>query len=154
MPTSEARIGWGGAVFLSTDNTEANLTELAEVVDTDFPEDQADEEEVTHLKSPGRRKEFIAGLIDANSVSVTMNYIPGSATDILLTAAKVAGTTRKVRFEIPDDTGTGTIDWNITTSCFVKSYRPDKMAAGTKMTATAVLRITGAQQQGAGASGS
>lgn len=151
---TDARIGWGGAVFLSTDNTEANLTELVEVVDCDFPSDETDEVDATHLKSPGRRKEFISGLIDGGSVAVMMNYSPGSATDLLLTAAKTTGTTRKVRFEIPDDSGTGAIDWNITTSAFVKKYAPDKMSPEGKITATATLRITGAQEQGAGAAGS
>lgn len=149
-----ARIGWGGEVHLSTDNTEANLVELAEVVDTDFPQDEAAEEEATHLKSPGKRKEFLQGLIDGGSCSVTMNYVPGSATDLLLTAAKEVGTTRKVRFVIPDESGTGAADWNIVTSCFVKRYSPDKMSAGSKITATAVLRITGGQEQGSGGSGS
>lgn len=154
MATSGARIGWGGKVLVSTDNTEANLTELSEVVSCTFPQDQADEVDVTHLQSPGRRKEFISGLIDGGEVTVTLNYQPGSATDILLTAAKTAGTTRKVRFEIPDDTGTGTIDWNFTTSGFVKKYAPDTMEAGNKITATATIRITGAQEQGAGVAGS
>lgn len=153
MAESEARIGWGGGVLLSTDLTEGNLTDLGEVIDTDFPQDEADEEEVTHLKSPGRRKEFIAGLIDANAVSATMNYVPGSATDLLLTNAKEDGTKRKIRFVIPADDGSGDPDWNITTTCFVKKYGPDKMTTG-KITATAIFRITGAQEQGAGASGS
>jgi hypothetical protein len=149
-----ARIGWGGKVYVSTDNTEANLAELAEVVDATFPQDQVDEVDATHLQSPGRRKEFISGLIDGGECTVTMNYDPGSATDLLLTAAKDAGTTRKVRFVIPDNSGTGAADWNIVTSAFVKKYAPDRMAAGEKITATATLRITGAQEQGTGASGS
>jgi hypothetical protein len=152
--TQQARIGWGGKVYLSTDATEANLTELALVVDCTFPQDNADEVDVTHLQSPGKRKEYIAGLIDAGSVTVTLNYDPGSATDLLLTAAKEAGTTRSVRFIVPSEAGDGSADWNFTTSGFVKQYAPDKMAAGEKIAATAVIRITGAQQQGAGAAGS
>src|SRR5688500_7097059 len=93
---SEARIGWGGELWVSTDNTEANLVELAEVRDVSFPQDEADEHEVTHLKSPGRRKEFIQGLIDGGEMTATVNYDPGSATDLLLTAAKTTGTTRKI----------------------------------------------------------
>jgi hypothetical protein len=154
MADSLARIGWGGKVFLSTDDTEANLTELAEVVSCTFPQDQADEVEVTHLQSPGRRKEYKAGLIDGGDCTVTLNYVPGSATDVLLTAAKNTADTRKVRFEIPDNSGTGTIEWNITTQCFVKKYAPDTLEAAGKITATATLRITGAQEQGAGAAGS
>ena len=151
---TNARIGWGGKVYLATDNTEGTLELLSEVVDCTFPQDNADEVEVTHLASPGKRKEYIAGLIDAGSVTVTLNYDPGGATDLLLTAAKEAGTTRKVRFVIPSEVGDGSADWNFTTSGFVKQYAPDKMAAGDKITATAVIRITGAQEQGAGASGS
>jgi hypothetical protein len=151
---TEARIGWGGKVFLATDNTEGTLTQLAEVVTATFPSDETDEVEATHLLSPGRRKEFISGLIDGGEVTVTMNYDPGSATDILLTDAKTTGTTRKVRFEIPDTSGTGAIDWNFTTSCFIKKYAPDQMSAADKITATATLRITGDLEQGTGASGS
>lgn len=151
---TNARIGWGGKVYISTDATEANLTELAEVVDCTFPTDETDEVEATHLQSPGRRKEFIAGLIDGGEVTITNNYDPGSSTDLLLTAAKEAGTTRKVRFVIPDNSGTGAADWNIVTSGFVKKYAPDRMSAGDKITTTTTLRITGAQEQGAGAAGS
>jgi xanthine/CO dehydrogenase XdhC/CoxF family maturation factor len=151
---TEARIGWGGKLFLSTDNTEANLVQLAEVVSCTFPQDQADEVEVTHLLSPGRRKEFKAGLIDGGDVTVQLNYVPLGATDLLLVAARTTGDTRKVRFEIPDDSGTGTIDANVTTQAFVKRYAPDNMEPGSKITATLILRITGDQEQGAGASGS
>ena len=152
--TQQARIGWGGKVLLGTDDTEATLTELALVIDCTFPQDNADEVEVTHLQSPGKRKEYIAGLIDAGSVTITSNYDPGSATDLLLTAAKEAGDTRSVRFVVPSEAGDGTADWNFTTSGFVKQYAPDKMAAGEKITATTVIRISGAQQQGTGAAGS
>lgn len=151
---TEARIGWGGEIHVSTDNTEANLVELSEVTDCTFPSDEVDEVEATHLKSPNRRKEFISGLRDGGECTINLNYVPGSATDLLLTAALEAGTTRKVRFVIPDDSGTGSADWNITTSGFVKRYSPDGMSPGDKMSATAVLRITGAQEQGTGETGS
>lgn len=151
---TNARIGWGGKVYLSTDNTEANLAELAEVVEVTFPSDETDEVEATHLQSPGRRKEFIAGLIDGGEVTIMNNYDPGSATDLLLTDAKENGTTRKVRFVIPDTSGTGAAEWNIVASGFVKKYAPDRMSAADKITTTTTLRITGAVEQGTGASGS
>lgn len=151
---TDARIGWGGKVLLSTDNTEANLTELAEVVDCTFPQDETEEVDATHLQSPGRRREFLSGMIDGGEVTVNLNYVPGGATDLLLTAALEAGTARKVRFVIPDESGAGTADWNITTSGFVKRYAPDTMSPGEKIGAVAVIRITGAQEQGSGASGS
>lgn len=151
---TEARIGWGGELHLSTDNTEANLFELAEVRSVDFPQDEADEHEVTTLKSPGRRKEFLQGLIDGGEFTATFNYVPGGATDLLLTAAKEVGTHRKTRIVVPDDSGTGAADWNFTFSTFVKRYTPDTMEPNAPITATAVFRVTGDVQQGAGETGS
>lgn len=151
---TEARTGWGGELWLSTDNTEGNLTELAEVRECGFPQDETDESDATHLKSPGRRKEFKAGLIDGGEFTATLNYVPGGATDLLLTAAKSDGTTRKLRIVIPDESGTGTADWNMVTSCFVKRYAPDTMVPGEVITATAVFRVTGDLEQGTGESGS
>ncbi len=151
---SNARIGWGGKVLLGTSALESTLTQLAEVIDTTFPSDETDEVDVTHLLSPGRRKEFKAGLIDGGEMTLTLNHDPGSATDLLLSAALAAGDTRSVRVIIPSEAGDGSADWNITTSGFVKKYAVDRMAAGDKITSTAVIRITGDQEQGAGAAGS
>jgi hypothetical protein len=151
---TEARIGWGGKLFLSTDNTEANLFQLEEVRSTGFPQDTTDEHEVTHLLSANRRKEYIQGLVDGGEFTATFNYDPGSATDLALEDAKSTGTTRKCRIEIPDTSGTGTIDWNFTFSCFIKKYAPDNMEPNTPITATATFRITGDVEQGTGAAGS
>lgn len=151
---TEARIGWGGRLYLSTDNTEANLTELLEVRECGFPQDETDEAEATHLRSPGKRKEFVSGLIDGGEFTATINYVPGSATDLLLTDAKATGDTRKIRIVVPDESGTGAADWNIVTSAFVKKYAPERMVPGEVITATATFRVSGAQEQGAGAAGS
>lgn len=149
-----ARIGWGGKLYLSTDNTEANLALIDEVVECGFPADEVDEAEATHLNSPGRRKEFVPGLIDGGEFTATMNYVPGSASDLLLTGAKDAGDVRKIRIVIPDETGAGTADWNMVVSAFVKKYAPDNMTTGEVIRATATFRVTGAVEQGAGAAGS
>lgn len=151
---TDARIGWGGELWVSSDNTEANLVELAEVRECTFPQDEVEESDATHLKSPGRRREFKAGLIDGGEFTATLNYVPGSATDLLLTGAKVDGTTRKIRIVIPDDSGTGAADWNMVTSAFVKRYAPDTMVPGEVITATATFRVTGDLEQGTGESGS
>jgi hypothetical protein len=151
---TEARIGWGGRLYLSTNNTEAGLVELEEVREVGFPQDETDEHEVTHLRSPGRRKEFIQGLIDGGEFTSSFNYVPGGATDLALTDAKNDGTTRKVRIVIPDDTGAGTADWNFTFSAFVKRYSPENMEPNAPITSTATFRVTGAVEQGSGASGS
>lgn len=151
---TEARIGWGGKFYLGTADTEASLVQMQEVVEIGFPTDETDEVEATHLLSPGRRKEFVAGLIDGGEFNVVTNYDPGSATDLAFTDAKDTGTTRKVRIVVPDNSGTGAADWNIVVSGFVKKYAPDNMTAGDVIKATATIRVTGALEQGTGAAGS
>jgi hypothetical protein len=151
---SEARIGWGGKLYLATDNTEATLTLLAEVTNVGFPQEETDEHEVTHLNSPNRHKEFIQGLIDSGSFDAGGNYDPGSATDLLLTDAKETGTVRKARIVVPDNDGLGTAAWNFTFSCFVKKYAPDTLEPNTPIKWTATFRVTGAPEQGTGAAGS
>lgn len=151
---TEARIGWGGKFYLGTADTEASLVQMQEVMSVGFPSDETDEVEATHLLSPGRRKEFVAGLIDGGEFNVVMNYVPGSATDLAFTDAKDTGSTRKTRIVIPDNSGTGAADWNIVVSGFVKKYAPDEMTTGEIIRATATIRVTGALEQGAGAAGS
>lgn len=151
---TEARIGWGGKFYLGTANTEVSLVQMQEITEVGFPADETDEVEATHLLSPGRRKEFVAGLIDGGEFNVVMNYVPGSTTDLAFTDAKDLGTTRKVRIVVPDDSGTGAADWNITVSGFVKKYTPDNMTTGDVIKATATIRVTGALEQGTGDSGS
>lgn len=150
---TDARIGWGGELHLSTDDDVANLVELVEITSVGFPQDEADEHEVTHLKSPNRRKEFIQGLIDGGEIPFSGNYVPGSATDVLLTGAKATGTHRKCRIVVPDDSGTGTADWNFTFTVFVKTYRPDNMEPNSPITMSGTMRVTGGLTQGAGESG-
>jgi hypothetical protein len=142
---SEARIGWGGEVHLSTDGTTTALVELVEVTSFGLPDEDVDEVEVTHLKSPNRRKEFIAGLSDGGEVEVSLNYVPGSATDELIRAAKAAGDTRAIRFVIPDQSGAP--EWQIDTFAFVKGYARGPVSAGDKIDSTVRFRITGAQTE-------
>lgn len=139
---SDALIGWGAGVQLHNGTT---LVELDEVVSFPLPEDQADEIEVTHLKSPDRRREYIAGLIDGGTVEVELNYVPNSETDQLIRAARSAADVRTIVFTIPDgDTG-----WEITTSAFVQGYARGPVAVDQKMNAVVRFRITGAQTEAA-----
>lgn len=144
---TEARIGWGGEFHLSTDDDPANYAEMVEVASFGLPDDQSDEVEVTHLKSPNRRKEFISGLTDGGEVEISFNYDPGSATDLALRDAKDDGDTRAVKFVIPDQVGDP--EWKIETFGFVKGYSRGPVAAGEKIAATVRVRITGAQTEGA-----
>lgn len=58
-----------------------NGVELAEVTAVKPPGATADRVEATHMQSPGRRREYIAGLIDTGEATFSINWIPGNATD-------------------------------------------------------------------------
>lgn len=145
--TTEARIGWGAEVQVSTSSAVAGLVEIGEVTSFNLPSDEADEHEVTHFKSADRRKEFISGLIDGGEATVTVNYVPGSASDLLLTDAQEAGDTRAIRFIIPDQVGVAA--WQITAAGFIKRYSPDTVQPNAPITATFTIRFTGAKSQAA-----
>lgn len=141
---SDALLGWGASVQL---HNGTSLVELVEVVSFPLPEDEADEVEVTHLKSPDRRREYIQGLIDGGTVDVELNYIPNSPTDVLIRAQRSAAAVRTIVFTVPD----GEDGWEITTSAFIKGYARGPVAAGDKMNAVVRFRISGAQTEAAAA---
>lgn len=83
-------IGYGCEYWLADED--GTLVELVGVFNMAPPNDIADKVEVTHYKSPDMRKQYIAGLLDAEDIVIEMNYAPGSPTDQLCVSSK-----RKVR---------------------------------------------------------
>ncbi len=143
---TEARTGWGGEFHLSTDDDPANYVELEEVVSFGLPDDTVDEVEATHLKSANKRKEFIAGLIDGGDITVEINYVPGSITDLALRDARDGRDIRAVKCVIPDINGDA--DHKVETFGFLKGYSRGPIEAGAKIASTATFRITGDQSEG------
>jgi hypothetical protein len=139
--TQEPRTGWGGEVHLSSDATTANLYELVQVVSFGLPQPETADVESTHLKSPGKRREFIAGLIDGGSVDVVLNYRPGSDSDIKIRSARDARDVRAIRFVIPDQAGDP--EWQVDTTGLVTAYKPGDVTADGKIEATMTVRISG-----------
>lgn len=135
--------GWGGQFWLH-DGTQ--LVKLDRVTEMGLPEDTTDEHEVTTLEAPGRFKEYIAGLRDGGEFSVTMNYIPGSATDTLCRAAKTAADVRPYKCVVPGTDGTPERQFEGT--CFAKSYNPDPLNPNAPKKITLVLRNAGAVTEG------
>ena len=135
---TSALIGWSTQFWL--DNASGVLTELAEILAVTPPNPQVDDVEATHFKSPNRRREYIAGLIEDGEGTFEMNYVPGSATDILIRAAIADGVARSYKIAIPDgDAGL----WEITGECIVKGYERN-IPIDDRMTATLTVRFTGA----------
>lgn len=143
---SEARIGAGSEFHLA--NAAAQLTELDEVTEIPFAEETRDDVEVTHFKSPGRRKEYKGGLIEPGEGSLMLNYIPGSATDVLLAEAHADGKARAYKAVLPDEAGEPA--WEIEGFLIVKS-RGRNVPIGDRMTQTVSVRFTGATEEAAAA---
>ena len=138
---TEASTGYAGEVFLSTDSTTANLTELVEVVSFSLPSDTAERVETTHLKSPNRRREYTTGMIDPGELEVTLNFRPGTDTDLLIEAALTSGDLRAVRFNIPE---LGVLKYTYDTTVTVLGYDKGEVTADGKMEATVTLAVSGA----------
>lgn len=131
--------GWGGEFHL---HNGIALTELEKVEEIGFPEDTADELETTTLKSQGRRKEFMAGMIDGGSFTVPIIHVAGSATDLLCRAAKNAGDVRPWRTGVPTDDGT-IVEFFDGTG-FVSGYSIAPLRPNEVQKATLTIRVSGA----------
>jgi hypothetical protein len=136
----EASVGWNGEAWLSTDATVTNLAELVQVVSFGLPSSTGERVETTHLKSPNRRREYTSGLIDGGEIEVTINFRPGSDTDVLLEAAQVAGDERAARFNVPE---LGVPTWTYDVTVIVLSYDKGEVSADGKMEASITMAVTG-----------
>ena len=116
---SDVKIGYGAQFYM--DSALGAETKLAEVTQIGLPNPQQSDVEATHFESPGRAREYVPGLIDNGEITIGLNYIGGSETDLLLTAAMASGDVRDCRVVIPAEDGT----WQFSFSGIVKGYEKD-----------------------------
>lgn len=85
--TTNAAIGYSTTFGIKNGGgTYDNVAEVTKVKPPNYSRDAVD---ATHMESPDRFREYIAGLMDAGEVSIELNYVP--ATSDVLVAAMVAG---------------------------------------------------------------
>lgn len=140
MAASNALLGYGCVVEVSTSGLSPDvLTPIDEVITISPPTSKSDQIDVTHMQSPNRRREFIAGLTDGGEFSCEMNFVPGGNTDDFLFAiinTPVGQSKRRfIRLSFP----------NGTTWFFQGDLTDYTIAApvDNKMTATAVFKVSG-----------
>lgn len=100
MPDTQARIGHGITMEMADIATPTVFTYLSEIFDVTPPSDTTDTPDATHMQSPNKTREFIDGLTDPGEASFEMNYVPGSASDKALMAAK--GKRKWLRLTFPN----------------------------------------------------
>ncbi len=124
-------------VYLETGDgvSPETFTEVAEVFSFGGPNEDSEEIDVTHLRSPGRRREYIQSYLDAGELPINMNWVTGDAAQEALIAEYDTGTINNRRLNFPD----GSV---LTFQAYVKS-RSTPAAVGEKLVRNVTLRITG-----------
>lgn len=84
--STNARIGHGVLFKVGNGASPEVFTTVAEVTSITPPGMSRDAIDATHEESPEGWREFIGGLKDGGEVSLELNFVPGSATTILLMA--------------------------------------------------------------------
>jgi hypothetical protein len=138
MTASTALIGYGVTVGIATVDSPSDFTDLVEVIEVTPPNQQVDDVEVTHMTSPDRTREYIAGLNEPGECAVVLNWVPGNTTDQLLLGLKTSGARRYFKITWPTSP---TQSW--TFLGHVKGYEPSA-PIDDRMTVTATIKVDGA----------
>ncbi|MDE3797596.1 phage tail protein [Sinorhizobium meliloti] len=135
---TDAKIGYG-TIYEVWDATPspAGFVEIAEVFSVTPGAATADRIDATHMQSPGRRREYIAGLIDSGEASFEINWVPGSASDLLLRELFESGAVVEHRITFP---GAARVTYEASIIGFEKSVPVDD-----RMTATITVAVSGAE---------
>jgi predicted secreted protein len=138
-------IGYGAEWWL--ENSSDTLMKVAEVTSIGLPNPQQSDVEATHFESPGRTREYIAGLIDNGEITFGMNFDAGSASDTLITEAMTSGEVRDMMVSLPTSSGT---NQEFTFPGIIKGYEKT-VPIDDRQTATITVRVAGAVVQAAAA---
>lgn len=137
--TQLAGTGQGAQFWLSTDDTVGNLAKMSQVTEFGLPKTLRDFIETTHLESTA--KEYAPALPDSDEIEVTLNFRPGSDTDLALASASVDANPRKIRLIVPIR---ATLVRSYTFSGYITYSPSDSVTVGDKMESTVTVRVTGA----------
>lgn len=133
---TNASLGYGSTFEMwNVDAGPPAYVTLAEVFAITPPNESTDLVDVTHMQSPDRRRETIAGFTDGGEGTVEMNFVPGSATDALIRAVRTAGDNVSCRITFPNG-ATWTFDASVT------GYEIDN-PVDDRMTATLTFAASG-----------
>lgn len=131
--TTNASIGYGTVLEIALASAPTSFTYIREMFNATPPSDTDETVDATHMQSPDRTRQFVAGLTDPGEASFEMNYVPGSATDLFLRSLK--GLALVARLTFPNGVQ---VLFNCTRQSYEKNAPLDD-----KMTATLGLKVSG-----------
>lgn len=129
---TNAAIGYQATFGIGDGGAPETFTDVAEVVTITPPSMIRESIDATHLESPGKYKEFIAGLAESGDATITINFVP-SAADVLVTAFDAESGNFQITF--PNSV-------TMTFSGIVTGYELGELSVD-KMTATFTVKATG-----------
>lgn len=132
--TTQARIGYGSLFKIGNGATPEVFTTVAEVTGIKPPNFARDAIDATHEESPGSFREFIPGLSDAGEISFDVNFVPGSASTVILLAERTAAAGNK-KIVFPNGE-------TLSFSAFMTGFEPDA-PLDDKMSASVTYKVTG-----------
>lgn len=132
---TQASIGYGTKFSLENAAGSGVFVEIAEIDDLTPPNEKADVLDATNFDSPLGYKEFIAGMVDPGELKAAMNFVPGSASETLILAARASRVAFAAKIVFPN----GQV-W--TFSLLVLEYAP-AAPADKKMTCTVSGKVSG-----------
>lgn len=130
---TQASLGYGSTLELAPYETPTAFEFVAEVKNFTLPSDTTEQQDVTHMQSPNKTREFIDGFTDPGELGFEMNYVPGSRSDLLMVAAK--GRRKRVRITFPNGV-------QVLFTGARQSYEKSAETEGA-MTATASFKVSG-----------
>lgn len=139
MAISQAMLGYATVFNLESSVSPADcpptMIPIAEVRNISAPKQKTDTVDVTHNQSPGRRREFIAGLIDPGDTSFECNFVPGTASMQLIETWLSTGNVADCNIIFPN-----LVAWTFQGIVVGYDVKAETAAA---LTATVTMKVTG-----------
>jgi len=135
---TDARIGYGTKYAIRRSG--GSFVPIAEVINVTPGEATADRIDATHMLSPGRRREYISGLIDNGEASFEINWIPGNDTDEMLRDLMSTGEVADHMITFPNGVN---VEFEAAVTGFSKAIPIDD-----RMTATITVAVSGEETWG------
>lgn len=139
--STQAVIGYGTLLKRGDGGSPEVFTAIAEVRSLGTPSPKRSDVDVTHLTSPGRAKEYIAGMIEQGEVSFKINWVPNNATHDEVTgllANQIDGLTRNWQIVLPSSA----LIW--TFPGYVRDFNPDDITPEKELMVSVTIKVAGA----------